>query len=229
MFHFLRLCCATLSACIFVNHMPNPAHLLFRLSPYDLCASAYGEAEWLWYEDLPFKLQVITAALWIALWAFLELRTFRRRPSPAPKILTHLRYGPIAIFVFSMIAILATDFALIRYSRWQIVWYIHSDAPVTERPSFRLHNDYRHWCGNGMAANEYALYGDTPAAYIDDADPATRARALRASMYVYDWINNSNDGPSIAALKKASVDPDPTVRDLAASYTAKLRMTGAIP
>ena len=69
-----------------------------------------------------------------------------------------------------------------------------------------------------MAANEYELYGATPAAYIDDPDPARRARALRASMYVYDWLNNPSDGPSIEVLKKALVDSDPTVRRIAAGY-----------
>ena len=79
-----------------------------------------------------------------------------------------------------------------------------------------------------MAANRYDLYGDTPVAYIDAPDPATRARALQASIYVYDWINQPNDGPSIDALKKASTDPDPMVRDLAAQFSADLYYDGVI-
>ena len=218
MFVLLRLCCATVSAYIFVLYMPNPAYLLYPLLR-SLGASSYEE--WYWY-DLAFKVRVITVVLWIATWALLELRNVTRAGRPTPKLLTHLRYGPIAILVFSVATILASDFLLIQYSRWQLVRWIHSDAPVTEKFSLKLHNNYRGWCGNGFSANEYGLYGDTAAAYIDDADPAIRARALHASMYVYDWLNKPNDGPSIVALKKATSDPDPIVRDIAAQYNAEL-------
>ena len=60
-----------------------------------------------------------------------------------------------------------------------------------------------------MAAHEYALYGATPAAYYDDPDPAVRARAVQASTYVYDWLNNPGDGPSVEVLTKAQDDPRP--------------------
>ena len=181
---FLRFCCALLSAYIFVSYMPNPAWFFYGLSPYRNCDSAYCYEQRLWYEALAFNIKVVTVVLWMALWAFLEIRSRRRFTRPVPKLLTHLRYGPIAILVLSITAILATDFLLIQYSRWQLIRYIHSDASITERPSFRLHNTYRGWCGNGSSANEYLLYGHTAVAYIHDADPATRARALQASMYV---------------------------------------------
>ena len=161
-------------------------------------------------------------ALWMILWAFVETLSFRRSSHPLPRLLRHLRYGPIVTLLFFVVAIAVSDLMLIEYSRWEIVRYIHSDAPVTEEPSFKLHNNYRSWCGNGMAAHRYYLYGDTPAAYIDDADAATRARALQASMKVYDWINHPNDGPSIDALKKAATDPDPMVREMAAKFRAEL-------
>ena len=183
----LRLCCATLSACIVVLYI-RPA----------------------------------LGALWMISWAFLETRSGIRPGQRIPRLLTHLRYGPIAIMVFTIATILASDFLLIQYSRWEIVRYIHSDAPATEEPSFKLHNNYRSWCVNGSGAHQYELYGDTPAAYIDAQDAATRARALQASMKVYDWINMPNDGPSIDALKKAATDPEPMVREIAAKFSADL-------
>ena len=226
MFLFLRLCSAMLSAFIFVVYMPNPAHLLYRLSPYYRCVSEYCESQWFWYDELAFDIKLITAALWIGLWAILEVRNHRRFPLPTARILTHLRYGPIAVFALSIVAGLATDFAMIQHSRWKIISYIYSDAPVTEMPTFRLHNNYRHWCGNGAIAQEYALYGDTAAAFIDSGDPATRARALQASMFVYDWLNDPKTGPAIEAVKKATADPDPMVRDIAAKYSSELGITG---
>ena len=219
---FVRLCCATFSAFIFVLYLPIPPYLLFRLAHY------WGEDDMmlgLWYQDLAFNISIIAASLWMLTWAFLELRSARRVGQPTPKLLTHLRYGPIAILVFSIVTIIAFDFLEIQYSKWQLVSWIHSDAAVTETPPFRLHNNYRHWCGNGMSANRYDLYGATPAAYIDDPDPAIRARALQASMYVYDWLNNPYDGPSIEALRKASADSDPTVSYIAAKYRAELHLS----
>jgi len=215
MFVLLRLCCATVSAFLFAFYTPYPAYLLYQLS-------LFWGASWYSYLDFVFNLKLIAAALWMLTWALLELRNTTRAGRPTPKLLTHLRYGPIAILIFSVATILASDFLLIQYSRWQIVRWIHSDAPVTEKLSLKLHNDYRGWCGNGFSANEYDLYGDTAAAYIDDADPAIRARALQASMYVYDWLNHPNDGPSIDALKKATSDPDPMVREIAAEFNAEL-------
>ena len=213
MFLLVRICCATLSACIVLLYMPSQAYLLYLISP---------GLDWFWFDDFAFKIRLITGALWMALWAFLEFRIFGRSSQPVPKLLTHVRYGPIAILVFSIATIAVNDVLLTQYSRWEIVRYIHSDARAIERPSLKLHNNYRGWCGNGMAANKYDLYGDTPAAYINAPDPATRARALQASMYVYDWVNHPNDGPSIEVLKKAAADPDPLVREIAAGFSADL-------
>ena len=219
MFFLLRLCCATLSAYIFIFFMPDPPYQLFLLSP---------DEDLSWYFDVVDRIKLIAGALWMASWAFLEFRSFRRSGQRVPRLLTHLRYGPIVILVFSIAMITAFDFMLIQYSRWEIVRYIHSDSPVNERPSLNLYNNYRHWCGNGIAARRYHLYGDTPVAYIDAPDPATRARALQASIFVYDWINQPNDGPAIDALTKASMDPDPMVRELAAEFSADLYYDGVI-
>ena len=208
----LRLFCAAVSAFIFMLYLPHPVYVL---SPfYGNTRDFYYEDRW-WYDDLALKIKLITAGVWIATCVFLELRSLRRVGLPTPKLLTHLRYGPIAVLVFSIAMILATDQFLIQYSRWQIVRWIHSDAAVTELQSLKLHNNDRGWCGNGRSSTEYYLYGDTAAAYIDDPDPAIRARALQASMYVYDWMNRPNDGPSMVALQKAAADPDQRVRDIA--------------
>ncbi len=218
----LRCCCAIGSAFIFSLYMPNPAILLYRLSPYKDCAGDYCQEQWYWYEDLAFKIRIVTVVLWMITWALLEIRSFKRAGLPTPKFLTHLRYGPVAIAALSIAISFASEFLLIQYSRWQIISYIHSDAPVTEYPSFKLYNNYRGLCGNGAAAVEYELYGNTPAAYIDDPDPARRARALQASRYVYDWLNEPRYGPSIEALEMALSDPDPTVREIAAEFYRNL-------
>lgn len=214
----LRLCCALLSALLFVLYLPHPVYVLSRFTGY---ASDYYEDRW-WYNDLDLKIRVVTFVLWMATYTFLEFRGRRRAGQPTPKILKHLRYGPIAVLILSIATILATDQLLIQYSRWQLVRWIHSDAPVTEEPLLKLHNNDRGWCGNGRIATRYYLYGDTAAAYINDPDPAIRARALEATMHVYDWINHSTDGPAINALRKAELDADPQVRAIAAKFKKEL-------
>ncbi|HKR12564.1 MAG TPA: hypothetical protein VJT15_10930 [Pyrinomonadaceae bacterium] len=226
MFLLLRLCCAALSAYIFSVYMPNPARLLYRLSPYRDCWSEYCEAQWYWYDDLAFKIRIVTIVIWILLWALLEIRSFRRFPQRAPRLLTHLSYGPIATVFFFIVAVLATDFALIQYSRWKIVSYIHSEVSVIEDASLKLHNPDRGWCGNGRSATEYYIYGDTAAWYIDDPDPAIRARSLQASIEVYDWLNHPAAGPATDALKKSLADPDPVVRGIAEKFKGNLLYMG---
>ena len=219
---FIRLCSALLSAYILITFMPNPAFFLWKLSP---CADSWEEAceaEFTWYGKLATVFKVLAGCLWIIAWACLEVMAHRRSGRQRPRLLTHLRYGPLATLLLSLATIIISDMMLIQYSRWQIVRYIHSDAPPQERPEFDLHNNYRHWCGNGVAANEYALYGETPAAYSDDPDPAVRARALQASIYVYDWLNHPGDGPSIDVLRKAVNDSDPLVRNIAIEYQSEL-------
>ena len=217
-----RFCSALLSAYIFSMYLLSAAFFLWKLSP---CAGSWEEAgagTREAYEKLAVTFNIIAGCLWVAAWAYLEFLAHRSSERQKPRLLTHLRYGPLAVLLFSFIIIIFSDLLLIQYSRWQIVRYIHSDASPQMQPSFNLHNNYRHWCGNGVAANEYALYGEAPAEEYDSPDPATRARALQASIYVYDWINNPQAGPSIDVLKKAINDPDPLVRNIAEKYHPQL-------
>jgi len=219
---FIRFCSALISAYVFALYLPDPATLLWRLTP---CAESWEETceeEHAWYAKLATGFKVLAGCLWLAAWALLELAACRRSGRQRPRLLTHLRYGPAAVLVLSFAAILASDALLIQRSRWQIVRYIHGDAPPRERPSFDLHNNYRHWCGNGYVAQEYYLYGATPAAHFDHPDPAVRARALHASISVYDGLNNPGTGPSIEVLRKAANDPDPLVRGIAAEYQSEV-------
>jgi hypothetical protein len=117
--------------------------------------------------------------------------------------------------VLSIAVLMCYDAVMIQYSRWQIVRYIHSTASPWEPANLDLHNNYRSFCGNGISAHEYDLYGETAAGYFDDPDPSVRARALQASIYIYDWWNNPGSGPSVEVIKKAIVDPDPLVREIA--------------
>jgi hypothetical protein len=218
---FLRFCSASLSAYVFALFLPGPGFLVINLAG---CIPSHEDctAEFEWYGRLAIASKVTVGCLWLLTWLVLELFARRHSVRQRSNLLTHLRYGPLAILVFSIAAIIGTDQLLIQFSRWEIVNYIYSDISPRETPSFRLHHNSGQWCGNGMAATEYANYGETPAAYFDNPDPAVRARALQASIEVYDWLNHPGGGPSIEVLKKALNDPDPLVREIAVKYQAEL-------
>ena len=214
----VRFCTAVLSAYVLTLYMPFPPLSFLTLSRCggeswdESCEEASA-----WYGRLYALARVLVGFLWVLAWAALELsargQTWRWR-----RLLKHLRYGPVAVLLLSYATMVFSDALLIQYSRWQIVRYVHGAASPFEPPSFDLHNDYRGWCGNGHSAHEYALYGPTAAAQFEDPDPAVRARALRASIAVYDWLNDPRDGPSMEVLRMAANDPDPLVRSVAAGY-----------
>jgi hypothetical protein len=216
---FIRFFFLVISTFTLLFFLPNPGAILWEFSS---CSKSehfdcyYSYLNW----GLIWKAIVVT--LWVTAWASLELLVGKGHEQPRPRFLTHLAYGPVAVLLLSISSIIFTDVMLFEYSRWQIVRYIHSNASLEHSPSFSLHNNYRHWCGNGYAAQQYALYGATPVPYFDDSDPAVRVRALRASMHIYDWVNHPADGPSIDVLRKAIDDPDPLVRKVAAEFQREL-------
>jgi len=221
---FFRCCAALLSACVFVWLLSSFTLLLWQLTP---CAFAWETsceaAREKFFAVLPTT-HLVAGLLWIGAWMWLEAKQLRNcaygsRPG---KLLTHLRYGPLLTLLFAAVTIFSSDALLIQYSRYQIIRYIHSDAPPDERPSLDLHNDYRGWCGNGMTAREYWLYGETPAAEFDNSDPSVRARALQAGIDAYDWLNQPSDGPLFEMLLQAESDPDSQVRAIAAECRAEL-------
>lgn len=216
---FVRFFFLVVSTFTILFFLPNPGAILWEFSScgrswdYD-CYSSYLAWGLLW--------KAVVGSLWVTAWASLEILVGKRPERPRPRFLAHLAYGPAAVLLFSVSSIIFTDVMLIQYSRWQIIRYIHSNVPPDQHPTLDLHNNYRHWCGNGYAAQEYELYGATPAPYFNDSDPAVRVRALRASMYVYDWVNQPADGPSLNVLRKAIDDPDPLVRKVAAEFQSEL-------
>lgn len=170
----------------------------------------------------PDDLWVVLACSWLALWAVFEVAAAHLGSAHLlgfPRLLTHLRYAPLAVLVVALGAIVTYDQGMILRSRFAIRGYVYgAHSPALPMPALNLHNDHRGWCGNGYSAELYALYGDTAAEAFDDADPAVRARSLRASIEVYDWLNGAEDGAFPPLLERAASDPDPLVRRLAAEY-----------
>ena len=159
---------------------------------------------------------IIVLSWWLISWIVLELIT---KENTSSRLLTHFRYGPVAIFIFFVVTVIAYDQVTILQSKRTIRQYVYGSASPEVSPSLELHTNYRGWCGNGYSASIYALYGDVAAEGFESSDPAVRARSLRASIEVYDWWNGANYGPFPHLIERAFYnDPDPLVRRIAAEY-----------
>lgn len=155
---------------------------------------------------------------WLISWITLELVTVWRKNNSFPRLLTHLRYAPVATFIFFMVTVLAYDQVMILQSKRMIRQYVYGSTSPEASPYLELHSSYRGWCGNGYSASIYALYADAAAEGFEGTDPAVRARSLRVSIEVYDWLNGVSYGPFPSLIERAGKDSDPSVRKIAATF-----------
>ena len=160
-------------------------------------------------------LWVIVLSWWLISWIVLELIT---NENSAPRLLAHFRYAPVATFIFFVVTVIAYDQVMILHSKWMIRQYVYGSASPEVSPSLALHTNYRGWCGNGYSASIYALYADVAAEGFESSDPVVRARSLRASIEVRDWINGVNVGPFPHLIERAYNDPDPMIRRIADEF-----------
>jgi len=167
---------------------------------------------------LPDVFWLVVLGFWLVGFIVLEVNLLWRKKNPFPRILKHLRYAPIAVLLLFIPITLAFDAAMIRYSKYKIHTYVFSNTPPEQKVKFELHNDYRGWCGNGYPAQEYWLYADTAAEGFSSSDAAVRARSLRASIELYDWLNGVKEGPFPQLIRQAEQDEDALVREITAEF-----------
>jgi hypothetical protein len=129
-----------------------------------------------------------------------------------PLFARHLRQGPPAILLSTLVAWGTTHAVLIHESREQIRHYVHSGANPVESPEFHLHIVFPSFCGNANAEECYWLYGATAAEGIGDRDPAVRARSIQALFAVHVLLAGDGSGPYEDMLEQASRDPDPLIQ-----------------
>lgn len=157
-------------------------------------------------------------SVWVLAFVTLEILYLWREIKPFPRILKHLRYAPLAVTFFFLTFTAIFDVAMVQHSKYQIRVYVYSSAPSQQDVILHLHNTDRGWCGNGRSATEYWLYADTAAEGFTSSDAAVRARSLRVSLQVYDWLNGVKDGPFPQLIKQAAQDEDPLVREMATDF-----------
>lgn len=154
------------------------------------------------------------SAGWIISHVCFEIIAYFSKNFRYKRLLTNLRYAPIAVFIISVIVVPIYDAGMISYSRQQIRNYLYDDSQVINEPQIRLQNDYRHWCGNGASARENYLYFDTASEGIDNTNPYVRARSLVMTREVQDWLNGG-DKRFDNFLANSCLDSDAIVRDAA--------------
>lgn len=156
--------------------------------------------------------------IWILLHFTFEITAYLSENFPFKRLLTNLRYAPIAIFIFSGFIIPIYDAGMIAYSKWQIKNYVFSSSQSIEEPVIKLHNDYRHWCGNGAMGRRKDLYFETAIEGIESENPKTRIRSWLMAYDVWDFFNGSKSERLDVILKKGCNDSDSNIRNIAENF-----------
>jgi hypothetical protein len=143
---------------------------------------------WLRFAELEFVVLVVVIIVALAHLGF-EIAELVGEGCSGRRLLSHFRFGPLAVFTVFLITVPIFDLAMIEISRYQIRSYVYDSGDSLSKPDMRPHNNYRHWCGNGVSATEEYLYFDTAAEGIADEDPYVRARSLLATAEVRDFFN----------------------------------------
>jgi hypothetical protein len=165
---------------------------------------------------LPSEFWIAFLSVWSVTLIVLEILSLCNK-KPLPRLLTHLRFAPLAITVSFLVIVVVFDAAMVQYSKHKIRAYVYGSMPADQEIYLQLHNTDRGWCGNGRMATRYWLYGATAAEGFSSPDPAVRARALRVSLQVY-YPHIMGDDPLTPLIKRAAQDRDPLVRELAINY-----------
>jgi hypothetical protein len=184
---------------------------------YDLTEDSYHF--YLKYDLRASVIQWIFIA-WLAVYLILETASFFQKNMRFNRLLTHFRYAPFAIIFFSCVNVFVFDLAMIEYSKWEIRNYVFSKSETIVEPDFRLHNNYRHWCGNGAVAQENYLYFETAAEGSNDENPYIRSRSLLMAADVQNFLNGG-DERFRRLLAKSCSDSSLIVRDVAEQYVVK--------
>jgi hypothetical protein len=173
---------------------------------------------WLRMSDEPYYF----AIGWTVVWLIVEVIFILRKQTTPSRLLTHLRWGPIAVMLIALSTVLTFDQVKTYLSKHQISQYVYYGLPGMEITGrLDLYSNYRGWCGNGMAYAVYDTYIDTATEGFDSSDPAVRLRALKVSHEISSW---DRDQRFDRLLDKALEDVDPTVQALAFEYKSRLGM-----
>jgi hypothetical protein len=154
--------------------------------------------------------------IWMTAHLALEISAVFSENFRFKRLLVNLRYAPVVILFLSAFIVPAYDAAMIAYSKRQIRNYVFSASDSIAEPVLYLHNDYRHWCGNGFIAARSYHYFETATEGLSDENPRVRARALLMTEEVADTIINGTDKERFdEILKKSCLDSDSAVRRMA--------------
>lgn len=205
-----------------------PISAVFLLSLLTTVLRWIGDIYYFYAEDpIPYSPGFTTVRLvifliiasWVLSHLGFETAALFKKSIEGSACLQHLRYGPIATFVFSTVILIFFDIAMIEVSRYRINNYLHDRSNVISKPEMALHSDYRSFCGNGYSARDNYLYFDAAASGRDNEDPYVRARTLLMSARVQNWLNGG-DPRFEEILRRSCNDPDAVVRETAESYLA---------
>ncbi len=182
----------------------------------------------------------MSEAIWLAFLGFwfialftLEVLWLCRKQKLFPRLLTHLRFAPLAVSSTFIIAIVVTtllfsdvakhrdlsyfDSINVQNSKYKIRAYIYGNTSPEQDVTLYLYNDDAGGCLNGMVAREAELYTETAREGLSSSNAAIRARSLRASIEVYDSFNGG-DFSFLKTVERMTQDEDLLIRQIATKF-----------
>lgn len=212
---FLRLLWVPIAAIFLYALLSTTVRSLNDLSYY------YTENTYAIFLKYDTSEMVVTAifAILIALHLSLEILAHLKESVTRSRWLTHFRFAPLTVFIFSGIVVALFDIGMIEISKKSIQNYVHSNSESLKSPDVSLHNNYRHWCGNGASAHENYLYFETAFEGSTNDDPFVRARSLLMSARVQNWLNGGDERFD-RFLLESCMDENDIVRKTADMYLA---------
>jgi hypothetical protein len=216
---------ATLSAYLYAQLNPMFIEFLLKLSRmliswprlcyYD-CQGNFHETD---YTPLPF----FWFASWLAAYAICEFVTRYKKNAMRSRLLLHLRYGPLTMFLIFALLVPVARWEAIERSKWRISEFVE-DGPSANLEFYNsLYVEGLRTCENEMASPEYKIYATAAAEGLQSDNPIARIRALQVSSRLYDWQALPCDSPFIEALKQANLDDDLIFRERAKEYVEQIR------
>ncbi len=185
----------------------------------------------LWLLQIPALIWSVFLGFWFIALLTLEVLWLRRGQKPFPRLLTNLRFAPLAVLISFVAATTLTllfnaateqkartnfDAVNIQQSKHKIRAYVYGNTPPEQEVTLYLFNDVG-GCLNGMVAREAELYIETAREGLTNSNAAIRARALRASTQVYDSLQGG-DFAFLQAVEQATRDENSQVRQIATKF-----------
>lgn len=161
-------------------------------------------------------------ASWLLAYLICEFAGRYKKDTSRPRMLNHLRYGPLVAFAVFLLLAPVAEWEAIEKSKWQIRDYLENGPTSDYAKNGRLYIKEPQGGESIWSTPEYQIYAETAAEGLQSDNPMTRVRALELSRQFYNWDERPYRSPFIEALQKGRNDRDIIYRETVKEYIRQI-------